>query len=93
MHAQPDQRKKEMKADVYKQVIDKIIADLERGELTWLKPWSAGNMDGRITLRFRSVLCLALIFMLLDRYFKRMSVSVVASPRNQIQLKTFNKFK
>ncbi|GGB09887.1 hypothetical protein GCM10011491_42290 [Brucella endophytica] len=45
-----------MKTDVYKQVTDKIIADLERGELTWLKPWSAGNMDGRITLRFRSEL-------------------------------------
>ena len=37
-----------MKQDVYQKVTDKIIADLEQGELTWLKPWSAGNMDGRI---------------------------------------------
>ncbi|MCT8970789.1 ArdC family protein [Microbaculum marinisediminis] len=37
-----------MKTDIYQKVTDKIIADLEQGELTWLKPWSAGNMDGRI---------------------------------------------
>ena len=37
-----------MKQDVYQKVTDKIIADLEQGELTWLKPWSAGNMDGRV---------------------------------------------
>ena len=37
-----------MKQDVYKQVTDKIIADLEQGELTWLKPWSTGNLEGRI---------------------------------------------
>lgn len=42
-----------MKTDVYKQVTDKIIADLEKGELTWLKPWSAGNMAGRITRPLR----------------------------------------
>jgi antirestriction protein ArdC len=37
-----------MKQDIYKQVTDKIIADLKQEKLTWLKPWSAGNMDGRI---------------------------------------------
>lgn len=37
-----------MKTDVYQKVTDKIIADLEAGELTWLKPWSAGNTEGRI---------------------------------------------
>ena len=37
-----------MKQDIYQKVTDKIIADLEQGELTWHKPWSAGNMDGRI---------------------------------------------
>ncbi len=42
-----------MKNDVYAQVTDKIIADLEKGELTWLKPWSAGNMEGRITKPLR----------------------------------------
>jgi antirestriction protein ArdC len=40
--------KKQMKHAVYQNVTDKIVADLEKGELTWLKPWSAGNMDGRV---------------------------------------------
>lgn len=42
-----------MKQDVYQKVTDKIIADLERGELTWLKPWSAGNAEGRIVKPLR----------------------------------------
>ncbi|ARE41335.1 Antirestriction protein [Rhodovulum sp. P5] len=42
-----------MKADVYQKVTDKIVADLEKGELTWLKPWSAGNMEGRIVKPLR----------------------------------------
>lgn len=37
-----------MKADIYEKVTNRIIADLEQGELTWLKPWSSGNMEGRI---------------------------------------------
>ncbi|WP_300016393.1 zincin-like metallopeptidase domain-containing protein [uncultured Roseobacter sp.] len=37
-----------MKKDIYQKVTNKIIADLKQGELTWLKPWSAGNTDGRI---------------------------------------------
>ncbi|THV12435.1 ArdC-like ssDNA-binding domain-containing protein [Rhizobium rhizophilum] len=35
-----------MKSNVYAEVTDKIIADLEKGDLTWLKPWSAGNTAG-----------------------------------------------
>src|SRR6056297_1710389 len=42
-----------MKQDIYQKVTDKIITDLEKGELTWLKPWSAGNMDGRIVRPLR----------------------------------------
>jgi hypothetical protein len=42
-----------MEQDIYKQVTDKIIADLEKDELIWLKPWSAGNMDGRIVKPLR----------------------------------------
>lgn len=42
-----------MKQDIYERVTAKIIADLEKGELTWLKPWSAGNMDGRIVKPLR----------------------------------------
>ncbi|PJE26427.1 Antirestriction protein ArdC [Pseudooceanicola antarcticus] len=42
-----------MKTDIYTKVTDKIIADLEKGELTWLKPWSAGHAEGRITRPMR----------------------------------------
>lgn len=42
-----------MKTDIYQRVTDKIIADLEQGNLTWLKPWSAGNTEGRITRPLR----------------------------------------
>lgn len=42
-----------MKADVYEKVTNRIIADLEQGELTWLKPWSSGNMEGRIVRPLR----------------------------------------
>ena len=31
------------KQDVYSRVTDKIIADIERGNLTWLQPWQAGG--------------------------------------------------
>ena len=42
-----------MKQDIYQRVTDKIVADLEKGELTWLKPWSSGNLEGRITKPLR----------------------------------------
>lgn len=42
-----------MKQDVYEKVTNTIIADLEQGELTWLKPWSSGNMEGRIVRPLR----------------------------------------
>lgn len=42
-----------MRNDVYAQVTDKIIADLEKGELTWLKPWNAGYAGERITRPLR----------------------------------------
>jgi antirestriction protein ArdC len=34
--------------DVYARVTGKIIADLEQGVRTWMKPWNAGNTAGRI---------------------------------------------
>lgn len=37
-----------MKQDIYEKVTGKIIADLEKGDLTWIKPWNSGNMDGKI---------------------------------------------
>jgi antirestriction protein ArdC len=31
------------KPDVYSRVTGKIVADLERGNLTWWQPWHAGH--------------------------------------------------
>lgn len=42
-----------MKQDIYQKVTDKIIADLEKGELSWIKPWSSDNMQGRIVRPLR----------------------------------------
>lgn len=42
-----------MKQDVYEKVTAKIIAGLERGELSWVKPWSGGHMEGRIVRPLR----------------------------------------
>jgi antirestriction protein ArdC len=43
--------------DVYTRITDKIVADLEQGVRTWMKPWNAGNTGGRITrpLRFNGI--------------------------------------
>jgi antirestriction protein ArdC len=42
------------RADVYNRVTGRIIADLENGVRPWLKPWSAGNTDGRIVRPLRA---------------------------------------
>ena len=42
------------KQDVYTRITGKIIADLEQGVRTWMKPWNAGNTAGRITRPLRS---------------------------------------
>ncbi len=42
-----------MKTDIYTRITDKIIADLEQGERTWLKPWNAEHAAGRITRPLR----------------------------------------
>lgn len=42
------------KRDVYTRITDKIIADLEKGVRTWMKPWNASNTAGRITRPLRS---------------------------------------
>ncbi|TKT93309.1 ArdC family protein [Dyadobacter frigoris] len=34
--------------DVYSRVTAKIISDLEKGELTWRKPWNSAYMEGNI---------------------------------------------
>ena len=41
------------RADVYTRVTDRIIADLEQGVRSWLKPWNADNAAERITRPLR----------------------------------------
>lgn len=36
--------------DVYNRVTNKILADLEKGELTWRKPWNSEHLAGSITV-------------------------------------------
>lgn len=42
-----------MTRDIYQEITNKIIADLEAGQLTWRKPWNAAHMDGRVTRPLR----------------------------------------
>ena len=39
--------------DVYERVTGRIIADLEQGIRTWLRPWNAEHAAGRITRPLR----------------------------------------
>jgi antirestriction protein ArdC len=39
--------------DVYTRVTNKIVADLERGNLTWLQPWRAGHAAGPVSRPLR----------------------------------------
>jgi antirestriction protein ArdC len=40
--------------DVYARVTNRIVAELEQGVRPWLKPWNAGNTDGRIVRPLRA---------------------------------------
>jgi len=42
------------KADAYTRVTNKILADLERGNLTWLQPWQAGHQAGPVSRPLRA---------------------------------------
>jgi len=39
--------------DIYSSITQKIINDLEKGELTWRKPWNAENLKGNVMLPLR----------------------------------------
>jgi antirestriction protein ArdC len=43
-----------MRTDVYQKITDRIVAELEQGVRPWLKPWSAGNGEGRIMRPLRA---------------------------------------
>jgi antirestriction protein ArdC len=42
-----------MRTDIYQKITDLILRELERGVRPWLKPWSAGHGEGRITRPLR----------------------------------------
>lgn len=41
------------RTDIYSRITDRLIEDLASGVRPWMKPWSAGNTDGRITRPLR----------------------------------------
>ncbi len=41
--------------DVYTQITDKIVEQLEAGVRPWAKPWQAGHKDGPVTRPLRSI--------------------------------------
>ena len=43
-----------VKQDIYTSVTNKIIADLEKGSLTWLRPWESKDFGGCVALPLRS---------------------------------------
>ena len=46
-------KKQHERLDLYTQITDRIVADLEKGVKPWMRPWSAANMTGRITRPLR----------------------------------------
>ena len=46
-------KEKSPRADIYERITEKIVADLEKGTRPWIKPWSAGRLEGRITRPLR----------------------------------------
>jgi antirestriction protein ArdC len=40
--------------DVYQRITDRIVEALEQGVQPWHKPWSGGNMSGKVSLPLRS---------------------------------------
>jgi antirestriction protein ArdC len=42
-----------MKRDIYQIITDKIVHQLEQGVRPWHQPWSAGHLEGRISLPLR----------------------------------------
>jgi antirestriction protein ArdC len=43
-----------MRTDVYQKITDRIVHELEQGVRPWLKPWNAGNGEGRIVRPLRA---------------------------------------
>lgn len=50
----PKETTSQEKQDVYATITNKIIADLEKGNLTWAQPWQAGHAAGAISRPLRA---------------------------------------
>ncbi|MEP2137856.1 MAG: ArdC-like ssDNA-binding domain-containing protein, partial [Nitratireductor sp.] len=46
-------KEKSPRIDIYTRITETIVADLENGVRPWMKPWSAGGLEGRITRPLR----------------------------------------
>ena len=46
-------KEKSPRIDIYARITEKIVVDLEQGVRPWMKPWSAGTLEGRITRPLR----------------------------------------
>ena len=46
-------KEKSPRVDIYARITESIVADLEEGVRPWMKPWSAGGLEGRITRPLR----------------------------------------
>jgi antirestriction protein ArdC len=42
-----------MKRDIYQDITNQIVQQLEAGVCPWIKPWSAAHLDGRVVLPLR----------------------------------------
>ena len=42
-----------MRKDIYQDITDQIVRELEKGVRPWHQPWNAGHMDGRVVLPLR----------------------------------------
>jgi antirestriction protein ArdC len=42
-----------MKQDIYQEITDQIVRELEQGVRPWLKPWNADHLKGRVALPLR----------------------------------------
>ncbi|MDQ6482170.1 zincin-like metallopeptidase domain-containing protein [Dyadobacter sp. LHD-138] len=52
-HQSKDSNQSIATPDIYTRVTDKIMSDLERGELTWRKPWNSQNLSAHVTFPMR----------------------------------------
>ncbi|MEJ7659599.1 MAG: ArdC-like ssDNA-binding domain-containing protein [Hymenobacter sp.] len=42
-----------VQSDIYARITNKIVADLEQGQLTWRKPWNAEHLGGNVNRPLR----------------------------------------